>query len=249
MKRRDFITKGLQICSLPLLQGHIPLGFAVKNFQVFWLHLEGAPIREAFDFWPDPKNQFNIRSLNAGQRPMALRRGDFALPNIWHNLGKKQSSHLLDHWLAIRGIELKGPHLKEARRQWFRDDSDSELSIIQKFDKSFKEHSLESVDLITTDSLVKEIYDHILKKPMGLIDDGSTKSLFAHWKSISQKREKPPLSLAIVRSPKTEGEEQRNFESFDRWDEDTRKIHEDYFADLLQQIGEFSKFLEISLTR
>ncbi len=247
MKRRDFLTKALQLSALPLLQGHFPLHFGIKNFQVYWLHIEGAPLRETFDFWPDPQGRFKVETIPAGQRPLYIKRGKQILPNIWHNLGAKKSSYILDHWLSVRGISLKGPHLKEARYQWFRNQDDSEQSIFQSFNQVFKECGLPPSDLFSSDPTLVEIYRDILKSKITYSPtDNALKSIFNHWEKNTQSPNdlKSPLSLGLIRSPSLKSENEVLFENLDQWTEETRLIHENFFSQLLSEINHFISYLE-----
>ncbi len=240
MKRRDFLKYSLQLSGLPLLQGHLPLNFALHNFQVFWLHIEGAPIREAFDFWADPKNQYKVSTLNAGQRPLSLKRGDFLLPNIWHDF--PHSKRVLKHWLSVRGITLKGPHLKQARREWFRDKSDAQKSIFQSFNHELKKAGLEDAEFMALDSQTAEIYSPLVKQNVKTLEASAhpMDQLFTYWKENS--KGKIPLSAAIIRGPK--GADGKLFEEYDRWDEETIVEHEEFFLNLLKNIDSLSQYLD-----
>ncbi len=240
MKRRDFLKYSLQLSCLPLLQGHLPANFALENFQVLWLHIEGAPVREVFDFWADPLNQFNVKSLSAGQRPLKLKRGSYQLPNIWHDL--PQRSKAIDHWLSVRGISLKGPHLKQARREWFRDDEDIQKSIFQNFNQEFSKANLEEAEFLALDSQTKEIYSPLIKQEINYLQNDSAPltRLFEHWKNTSKTH--CPLSAAVIRGPMRDGG--KLFEEFDRWDEKTIKIHEEFFGELLRHIEELTHYLD-----
>ena len=246
MKRRDFLKRSLQLSTLPLLQGQMPLQFGIENFQVYWLHIEGAPIREAFDFWADPLNQFKVTTLNSGQRLFQHKRGKLLLPNIWHDFPR--SKKLLDHWLSVRGISLKGPHLKQARREWFRQSGDSEKSIIQSFNQSFHSQQLPSVDLIAASKQTAEIYQPLLKTPIKSSTHSGSSSMegiFSHWYKLANEasaKTKRPLCLGLIRSPSSD--DNPLFESFDRWDDRTRKNHEDFYSQLLSSLEQFTEQLK-----
>lgn len=240
IKRRDFLKHSLTMATLPLLQGNLPFNFAIKNYQVFWLHMEGAPIREPFDFWADPKNQFNVQTLAAGQRALHTKRGDFLLPNIWHN--EPHAQWLLDHWLSVRGLSLKGPHLKQARHEWFRLPEDHEKSIFQKFNQLFQEVKLPQADVISLGSQTVQIYGPLLKQEVGNIKAKKRPmdKLFTYWKENSKLE--IPLNMAIIRGP--HGDNGKLFEEYDQWNDEVRIEHETFYAQLLKNIYDLAKYLE-----
>jgi len=240
MKRRDFLKHSLALSTLPLLQGHLPLNLGLKNYQVFWLHMEGAPIREPFDFWADPKGEFQVETLQAGQRPFATKRGNFLLPNIWHD--NPHSKWALEHWLSARGISLKGPHLKQARYEWFRLQDDPEQSIFQKFNKKFKKIGLPKADIVTLGAQTLEIYSPLLKQEISNLkfEKQPMDRLFGHWKENSKRD--TPLSVAIIRGPN--GDKGKLFEEYDQWNDEARVEHEVFYTGLLNNIYTLGKFLE-----
>lgn len=243
MKRRTFLKNAFQLSalsSLPILQSHFSPSIKIKPYQVFWIHLEGAPIREVFDFWPDPYNQFSTTELEHKKEKLFLKFGEYLLPKLWKE--NPQSKFLLNHWLSVRGIALNGPHLKQSRSSWFRKKSDPEKSIIESFNESFQRAQLGSAKIYSLDGLTRSLYEPLLKNQIQELKTGQLKELFKEWKDeANQKNKLNPLQLGIIRSPSPLS---KKFEDFDRWDQDTKEEYLKFYDGLIKELTQFALYLD-----
>lgn len=88
-----------------------------KPYNIYWVHIEGAPVRTFFDQWLDPHGIYKVIRPEVELSSKKFYGSKTFLPKVWFSKG--EVSPLLDNWINIRGIESSSPHLKEARKEWF----------------------------------------------------------------------------------------------------------------------------------
>lgn len=89
----------------------------LEGMKVFWIHWEGAPLRTLFDLWIDPYGLHSDIRPPFPHKEYKLRNKKLSLPETWFE--NERPSSLLSHFVGIRGISTKSPHLKQCRMEWF----------------------------------------------------------------------------------------------------------------------------------
>ncbi len=112
ISRRDLLKL---ISSSVALSSCLNLPTTPNSYDVYWLHLEGAPFRALFDFWPSFTQ--NIPLPGVERTKVSIDGRELLLPKIWEQT--QGSDSILNHWLSIRGITTKSPHLTQCRKEWF----------------------------------------------------------------------------------------------------------------------------------
>jgi len=96
-----------------------------EAYKVYWMHLEGAPFRALFDFWPSLTQKVELPGLKHVDVKVGER--DLVLPSVWRD--HPAGLDLLQNWLSVRGLTTASPHLAQCRREWFG-ATNSENSIV-----------------------------------------------------------------------------------------------------------------------
>jgi hypothetical protein len=83
------------------------------SYRIHWLHIEGAPFRQLFDFWPSFNGSESLPGVKTNK--VKVNNRELVLPDVWQNTDES----ILNNWLGIRGITTQSPHLAQCRREWF----------------------------------------------------------------------------------------------------------------------------------
>jgi len=92
-----------------------------KPYQVYWLHLEGAPPRFLFDQWSTPLTPSDDKAS------FDFEGETLYIPKTFFH--REKASPILRHMNIIRSIQTSSPHLKEAREEWFTPLKEVDLPI------------------------------------------------------------------------------------------------------------------------
>lgn len=117
--RRDFLKNQLNLLatlgltSLTSCLGEGPL----EAYSLYWIHLEGAPLRSAFDLFLDPFQHHSQIKHPTKMRSYKTTFGSYSIPEVWFE--NDEPSELLNSLISIRGLSCASPHLKQSRHQWF----------------------------------------------------------------------------------------------------------------------------------
>ncbi len=146
-----------------------------KPFKIYWIHLEGAPVKVLFDNW--------IQPLKKSEKSFRFHNQEWTFPQTF----TERSIPLLKNWISIRGLETNSPHLKESREDW--------LGFLQK---------LESKVIISTQNeRLEKIYKNFLPKAKsinsykeGEKDNRPLSFLSKDWKKAMKKE--TPIHLTVL---------------------------------------------------
>lgn len=194
-----------------------------KGHTIYWIHMEGAPVRTLFDQWLDHHGLFKVNRPEVENQKSRHHGVETFFPKVWFK-GKHPSS-LLDNWVNIRGIETASPHLKEARMEWVYP-----LKEVQK-----------KVSIKVSNSRLKEIYETLLEKTY-TIEETSGQFPFRQWeKELDQNNSSEgSINLFIL-----DGKQEKIvFESSPILSSDVLKSYNDFYRDLILNLENFVEGLK-----
>lgn len=232
--RREFLKSQLAILSSAGLFGlsSCMQKKPLDSFSVYWLHIEGAPLRGIFDLIIDPFEHQPGISLPVTHKKYSYRFGQYSVPEVWFK--GDNPSPLLSHLLTVRGLSSASPHLKQCRGQWFEQES---------FQKLFKSNDglqkIEASWFPQTPALGK-IFQNLL--PFERRANAQDKAydhheVFKYWKESSTK---PVLRLALLNqyAPDT------YFENTSQIDESSLKQHLKFYREIIEGLEGFVDHLK-----
>ncbi|MCF8059743.1 MAG: hypothetical protein K9K67_10625 [Bacteriovoracaceae bacterium] len=224
-----------------------------KPFKVFWLHLEGAPLRTPFDLWLDPFD--HEKSLKGPIENAYIHRygTKFKIPKVWVN-ESGDASPIIDNLLMVRGLTSKSPHLKECRKEWFsspefinllKDMGKDNFSFLGQndalnntFTQIFGEEKKRAALSSSSSRLINTWADQTSKTNPGLLP------IFSSWyQELNKKKgDTSGLVLSIVNSF---GKAPQYFENLSVIDEDTLGQTQLFYGDLIKGLEAFIHELKV----
>lgn len=192
LKRREFL-KALTIAGSLSPMGLVSSCLKPKEFSgfdVYWLHLEGAPLRLGFDQWIDPYGYHKEIKPLTPQREYKTIGHKLSLPEVWFN--KDDPSPLLENLISIRGLSTKSPHLKQCRHEWFSQDL---LKTIH-HKESTNNKARPFLTWSTTNERLSQAYRPLLGPKRETSQSGTGDNIFSQWRK-SLKGEHSKLQVLI----------------------------------------------------
>lgn len=113
LKNQVNFLGGLGLINLTSCLGEGPL----EPYSLYWIHLEGAPLRSLFDLFIDPFQHYSQIKHPTKTKSYKTTFGNYSIPEVWFK--NDEPSELLDSLISIRGLSCASPHLKQSRHQWF----------------------------------------------------------------------------------------------------------------------------------
>lgn len=192
-------------------------------YNIYWIHLEGAPLRTFFDQWIDPFNLFQAKRPEVSLESFEFQGTNYFLPKVWSK--KNKPSPLLQNWASIRGIEVSSPHLKEGRKEW--------MSPLL----TFKE-----AQVYAANPRLKEIYEQIFEKQINVEVQGLSQ-IFGRWTAEldTQRNTEGSLKVFILDG---DHEADFSFENNTTLNDKNLQNYEAFYQKFLRSLENFSETLK-----
>ncbi|GEM_PF-3045869 len=253
LNRRQFLRQSF-LTSISGLVG-CQMDYPNKPYQVFWLHLEGAPLRTPFDLWIDPYS--HLKSFNPPFEQTKISKNDtrMEVPNVWKD---KQGnvSPLMDNLLMFRGLTSQSPHLKQCRKEWFRGPEITKLlkelkENKQSFHFQGQEKALDNTyaqllgkenqrrnEVKFSSNATKEWANQTAKQNPTLL------KTFSSWHQCLREKKKGDigLELSVINSF---GKAPRYFEGLSEIDQASMTELQDFYRDLIRGLEVFVQELKV----
>lgn len=163
----------------------------LPGFDVYWLHMEGAPLRLGLDHWIDPYGDHQEVTPIAPVKEFKHIGKKLFLPKVWFN--GDQPSPLLENLISIRGLSTKSPHLKQCRHEWFSQDLLNRIHSLE----TEKPNSSPYFSWSAKNERLSQIYRPILGQKREDVQKLSDNYYFSQWKK-NLKGDHPKLQLMVT---------------------------------------------------